>query len=505
MKTTAKFTTVVSLLVLGVAGCAHRTHYSSSQQTYPAYASPNTRTYENPGMTYDSYNSSTYSPGYNSSSTVNQYSPSTTSQSSTSVTASGGDQVLITQIRQSLNNNPNLVEVVPNIQVTAQNGTVILNGTVPNEQQKQAVETLVKSTAGVVNVNNQLQVNLSPTASKSADKSSRTYTGESIPSSAAADVSGALSTESKGSANDSSATSSGSSSASSSLTSTNRSNPSTPSQGLPPTSDRPDQEPRLYSTNNTGISNGPQSSISRERSAAISAGIGASQSGTTQQSGTRQSGATPGASSQSAISATQSGTAQSPSKSDNLSSAEHKDLSVSADSGQKTTIYSNGPSASLTNNSSRSSLYTSTNGAGDASASASNTVSQSGVDSKGLTATGNSQTRRYSGTNTNSSTTTSAAAATNPESFEVNVQGVSQADQAIGQKVISELRADTSLAASVPTIRVKIENGKATLSGTVKSQEEKLKMETAVQKVTGITSVDDQLRVGGALAPAPLK
>ena len=127
------------------------------------------------------------------------------------------------------------------------------------------------------------------------------------------------------------------------------------------------------------------------------------------------------------------------------------------------------------------------------------------MDSKGLTATGNSQTRRYSGTNTSSSTTTSAAAATNPESFEVNVQGVSQADQAIGQKVISELRADTSLAASVPTIRVKIENGKATLSGTVKGQEEKLKMETAVQKVTGITSVDDQLRVGGAPAPAPLK
>src|SRR5207248_3650915 len=48
------------------------------------------------------------------------------------------------------------------------------------------------------------------------------------------------------------------------------------------------------------------------------------------------------------------------------------------------------------------------------------------------------------------------------------------------------------------SVKINIENGKATLQGTVKSQDEKLKIETAVQKVTGITSLDDQLRIGSA-------
>jgi len=513
MKTTTKLGAVLSLLL--AAGCAHKAQYSSNDKTY-MYPYGGTTTYENSSTTYN--NSKAYSPGYSSSSTVNQtYSPSY-SQNSTSVRTTGNDQVLITNIRQSLNNNPNLAEVLPNIQVSAQNGTIILNGTVPSEQQKQAVETMVKSTSGVLNVNNQLQVNLSPTASKSFDKSSRTYSGGAA--AASGDVSGSLSTESKGSAKDSSASSSG---ASSSLSSTNQSGPS---QGLPPTSDRQDV-PRLYSTNSTGVSTAPQSSISGDRSTAVSAGVAASQSGTsTNQSATSQGGA-----SQSGISGTQSGTAvqnasadpaskswkdqsaresssastansSTAGKSDNLSSAEHKDLSASADTGQKSSIYSNGPSASFTNNSSRSSLYTSTGGTGDTSPSSSNTVSQSGAENNGLSATGNAQSRRYRGSDTNSSTTASVAAST-PGAFDVSVQGASQADQAVGQKLISELRADTSLAALLPTIRVKIDNGKATISGAVKSQEEKLRIETAVQKVTGITSVDDQLRLG--TSPAPIK
>lgn len=490
MKTMAKFGTFLSLVL--VAGCAHRAQYSKYDQTYQTYTSPNTRTYENPSFRNNTYNSSTYSPSYSSS--VNEtVSPSL---SQTTSVSSANDQVLVTQIRQSLNNNPNLAEVIPNIQVTAQNGTVILNGTVPNEQQKQAVETMVKSTAGVMNVNNQLQVNLSPTASKSLDKSGRTYSGAAA---ASADVPGSLPAESKGAAADSTNSLSGSSSAA--LTSTNSSNPSTPSQGLPPTSDRQDL-PRLYSTNNTGISNGPQSSLSGDRSAAVSAGVAASQSGTSLPSGTNQNGTSQGQSgtSQSATANTQSGTAQSV-----AGTGEHKDLSASADTGQKSAIYSNGPSASVTNNSSRSTLYTATGRTTDDSLAGTNSAGQPGAEDKDLTATGNSRSRRYAGTNTNANTTVSTAAATSPETFETNVQGASQADQAVVQKVISEMRADTSLAALLPGIHVKIENGKAILSGTVKSQDEKLKLETAVQKVTGVTSVDNQLRIGSTSAPAPIR
>ena len=117
-------------------------------------------------------------------------------------------------------------------------------------------------------------------------------------------------------------------------------------------------------------------------------------------------------------------------------------------------------------------------------------MAQSGVENKGLSATGNPESRRYG----NQTNTSSASA----ESFEVNVRGATQADQAVGQKVISELRADRSIAALLPMVKINIENGKATLQGTVKSQDEKLKIETAVQKVTGITSLDDQLRIGSA-------
>src|SRR5207249_6686201 len=51
-----------------------------------------------------------------------------------------------------------LAPLVPNLQISFQNGTVVLAGNVPSEQEKQKIETIVKSTTGVVNVNNQLQV-----------------------------------------------------------------------------------------------------------------------------------------------------------------------------------------------------------------------------------------------------------------------------------------------------------------------------------------------------------
>ena len=46
-------------------------------------------------------------------------------------------------------------------------------------------------------------------------------------------------------------------------------------------------------------------------------------------------------------------------------------------------------------------------------------------------------------------------------------------------------------------VRIKIEDGKATLRGTVKSEEEKKQVETTVQQVSGVTSVDNKLKVSG--------
>jgi len=41
--------------------------------------------------------------------------------------------------------------LVPSLQISFQNGTVILAGNVPSEQEKNKIEIIVKSTTGVAN------------------------------------------------------------------------------------------------------------------------------------------------------------------------------------------------------------------------------------------------------------------------------------------------------------------------------------------------------------------
>jgi osmotically-inducible protein OsmY len=454
--------TVLSSLVL-LAGCAHRAEYAAYDQNVPSPSYNGTTTYNNQSSTYNNSSTTSVAPQNNTSVGISQ-------QNSASLTPNASDQSLVFQVRQALHNNPNLTEVVPNIQINASGGTVILTGSVPNEQQKQAVETLVKSTTGVVNVNNQLQVALSPTssASKSSDQSNRIY------SNAVSEAQSPTSTSSTPSA-----TGNGS------LTSSNRTD--NLNSGLPPTSDRPDQEPRLYSTNDTGRATNPQTSISSEQSVRTADSTGASRTSGESKQWTAGAATIQSTPEQSSLNST-----------NNLNSAGQKDLKATANVGQTSQIYSNGPSASSTNLSGQASLYTSTTPPSGQAPSA-NAVGEATSENKALSATGNSQSRRYAEGQTNAAP--SSATAASRDSFDVNIRGASQADQSLGQKLVTELRADTSLAAIVPAIRVNIDNGKATLRGTVKSQEEKLKIEAAVQKVTGITSVDDQLRISSTPGP----
>jgi osmotically-inducible protein OsmY len=80
------------------------------------------------------------------------------------------------------------------------------------------------------------------------------------------------------------------------------------------------------------------------------------------------------------------------------------------------------------------------------------------------------------------------------------VQGASDADQKLADQVRQDLRADTSLAGSFSRMRISLENGKATLRGFVKTDADKQKVEKAVQKITGVTSVQNELRVGGSFS-----
>jgi osmotically-inducible protein OsmY len=303
---------IISALVL-VAGCsrheqAHYTDYGTAYSSTPTYQQPTTTT-----------------------------SSASTSPQSTNDT----DRTLVSQVQQSLRQDNTLAPLMPGIQVSAQNGSVTLSGNVSSEQEKQRIESMVKSTSGVVSVNNQLQV-----------------------------------------------------------------------AGVSPTSDRPGQGTRLYqeaTPSSTPSATKPDSSTSTTPTPDTSAATNALNTTTT-----------PAQPSDSALSPT----------------------------------------------------------------------SQPGASS-----------RIYSQTNTGA------------ENFSLNVQGLTEADRNLGQKIQEEVRKDSSLAGQLSLIKLNVDNGKIILTGKVKSEDQKQSIEKATQRVTGVNSIDNQLQVSGsatdtsadAAQPAPQK
>src|SRR5947207_1565244 len=74
---------------------------------------------------------------------------------------SPNDAMVVQRVNQALRSST--FGVSPDsISVSAQNGTITLNGIVPSEQQRQMIDDLVRNTSGVINVNNQLQLGSSP-------------------------------------------------------------------------------------------------------------------------------------------------------------------------------------------------------------------------------------------------------------------------------------------------------------------------------------------------------
>jgi len=104
----------------------------------------------------------TVSPGYGYSAPANgTYSSSPARDSGTSSltgSTSESDNSIVAQVRENLQNDPEIAFVVPNIQITANNGAIILSGSVQSEEQKRQILSRVQKVAGVVTVNNQLNV-----------------------------------------------------------------------------------------------------------------------------------------------------------------------------------------------------------------------------------------------------------------------------------------------------------------------------------------------------------
>jgi len=77
----------------------------------------------------------------------------------------------------------------------------------------------------------------------------------------------------------------------------------------------------------------------------------------------------------------------------------------------------------------------------------------------------------------------------------LRVQGVTQGDQALGQRIVDTLRTDTVLPTLAPTVTMNIAEGKVTLRGIVQSEQQRRAIIAAVQRVAGVTAVYDELRL----------
>jgi hypothetical protein len=83
----------------------------------------------------------------------------------------------------------------------------------------------------------------------------------------------------------------------------------------------------------------------------------------------------------------------------------------------------------------------------------------------------------------------------------VNVQGSSQADRTLAQQISQELRADAGLASSISQISISVADGRVSLRGNVKNEQQKREIESVIQRVTGVSSVDNQLQVSANPTP----
>jgi osmotically-inducible protein OsmY len=180
MKTTYTITMASALLL--AAGCAQEersvrtgeTDYSSGRMSEYNNQSPATAVGGSyaPDGSYSSGGGGTYAsrPDGNYSGTVGAdgtYTPYANADASTAAAPVGGyagsagtesDNAVVAQVRESLRQDPETAMIVPNLQISARNGAVILNGHVQSEEQKNRIFSKVLGVTGVVAVNNQLNV-----------------------------------------------------------------------------------------------------------------------------------------------------------------------------------------------------------------------------------------------------------------------------------------------------------------------------------------------------------
>jgi hypothetical protein len=137
--------TILSAVVLA-AGCAHEQHQAQFNP-YDESISP----YTGNGTARQYNNNNTISFG-------GSYTTPGGTVTGTSASASESDDMIANNVRETLKRNPEIAPIVPNMQISANNGIVELTGPVQSEEQLRQISSLVVNVGGVMGVNNQLEV-----------------------------------------------------------------------------------------------------------------------------------------------------------------------------------------------------------------------------------------------------------------------------------------------------------------------------------------------------------
>ena len=77
----------------------------------------------------------------------------------------------------------------------------------------------------------------------------------------------------------------------------------------------------------------------------------------------------------------------------------------------------------------------------------------------------------------------------------VEVHGSNEIDQQLASQLTQELRADASLSAALSRVKLIVSDARVTLLGSVRNDVQKREIEAAVLRITGVSTIDNQLRI----------
>lgn len=94
----------------------------------------------------------------NDNSRTNLNDKNATMQSSETEESASSDDQLTDRVQRALQDNPSLARAAKNVDVSSDNGTVTLKGTVASKDDKKRIEDQVKDIDGVKDVDNEIEV-----------------------------------------------------------------------------------------------------------------------------------------------------------------------------------------------------------------------------------------------------------------------------------------------------------------------------------------------------------